>query len=194
MSQRKRHLQYQQERLNKKKWTRQFIFCLVLIPKVLFSQYVPFTHGIVLENGISRNYYIEGGYGFVFSNYYTKNKENEIKSKEFLLSFEQKLGYHFLNAASLRSSARLSFELGRWNSKLVTYNFGADFLHLTNFHKTGNYVIPKIGIIFYYGTFELSYGYNINLKTEENFSNSQNTFSLILRPYIFFKSMKEKWK
>jgi hypothetical protein len=183
-------------KLNRSKLRNKLLFLILFNTKIIFSQYVqyvPFTHGFTFEEGYTERFYTEIGYGFVFSKFYLKNREYEIKSKEILIAFDEKIGYNFIGAMTFKSSARLTFEAFNWNDKLFNYSFGADYTYITNFQNSNNIVTPKIGIIIFFGTIELNYGYNFILDKSKKFQMNGNNIGLVFRPYIFMKSMKKKW-
>lgn len=162
--------------------------------KSKLSDFVSVLHGMSFETGYHGSAYGELGYSFLFDTYYYRNKKHIIKSKQLLLILDQKIGYNALNAMSLKSSFRCSFETRNWEFHPNIFNFGVDYTYLNNFAgKSGSIFTPKISFTVFYGCIELNYGYNFIPNKTNAFDFKNHSVGLVLRPYIFIKPMSKMW-
>jgi hypothetical protein len=138
----------------------------------------------------------ELGYGLCFGARYHKGRTSSIWDRHVLIYLDGLVEFHFTDKFMVgpKLSNRYFFEI--WDPEFNYWgtHFGADYIVYTDFERTCQVIRPSVGINYFIGVFQLSYGYNFMLDTDPGFTVNTHTVQLLFKPYIFLQMMRRAYE
>jgi hypothetical protein len=148
--------------------------------------------------GISAGTHIapELGYGLNFGTRYHKGKTSSIWDRHVLIYLDGLVELRFTDKFMIgpKVSNRYFFEL--WDAEFNYWgtHFGVDYIVYTNLERTCQVIRPTIGVNYFLGIFQLSYGYDFVLGNHPVLPVNTHTIQLMFKPYIFLQAMRRAYE